>query len=237
MQFTPRKLAQGLFGLVIRFAHGGFLAVGIIVTLLVSARIATSGMDAQLLPGFLRPIAANLLPAAQAAEEDLTPEAAVTPPVKRLSDYLSRRYRVAVDAVQPLVAEAFASGRTTGLDPLLLVAVMAVESSFNPIAESSFGAQGLMQVVPRYHMEKIGAHGEDATLLDPLVNIRVGAQVLKDCLERAGNMPAALQAYAGASNDAARQYSARVMSERSRLQQALGTNKANARAGRGGSQA
>lgn len=236
MRFTPLIIARGMFGLVVRFAHGGFLAIGIVVTLLVTARIASSGVDGQLMPGFLRPVVSSFMSSAEASQDADAIDAPVTAPVKRLSNYLSRRYHVAVDAVQPLVAEAFASGHTTGIDPLLLVAVMAVESSFNPIAESAYGAQGLMQVVPRFHMEKIGAHGDDATLLDPLVNIRVGAQVLKDCVARAGSLQAALQAYAGASNDAAAQYSSRVMSERSRLQQALGAAKSNARSGRPASQ-
>ena len=81
------------------------------------------------------------------------------PQQRAVADHLARRFRIAADAVDGLVGEAYVAGSATGIDPLLILAVMAVESRFNPIAESEFGARGLMQVVPRFHLDKLAEHG------------------------------------------------------------------------------
>ena len=118
------------------------------------------------------------------------------------------------------MVEAFHAGRRTGLDPLLILAVMAVESSLNPSAESEYGAKGLMQVVPRFHLDKLAYHGGEESVLDPRTNIRVGAEILRDYIQRAGDLRTGLQMYAGAVEDAASQYAQRVLAEKSRLGQA-----------------
>jgi soluble lytic murein transglycosylase-like protein len=74
------------------------------------------------------------------------------------------------------------------LDPTLILAVMAVESSFNPFAQSPVGAQGLMQVLTRVHDDKYEAFGGNHAAFDPVSNLRVGVQVLKDCIARAGSL-------------------------------------------------
>jgi hypothetical protein len=71
--------------------------------------------------------------------------------------WLSRKYRVAPEPISALVAEAFDIAPRNRLDPTLILAVMAIESSFNPFAQSSVGAQGLMQVRTKVHTEKF--HG------------------------------------------------------------------------------
>lgn len=140
------------------------------------------------------------------------------PQQRFVTQYLSRRYRVADEAVRLLVAAAFQSGRDHGLDPLLILAVMAVESSMNPFAESAVGAQGLMQVMTRVHSDKFESHGGDHAALDPIANIKVGSAILKDLIRRGGSVERGLQLYVGAGNlpdDAG--YGARVLSERSRI--------------------
>lgn len=139
------------------------------------------------------------------------------PQHRALADHLARRYRVALGAVDRLVSEAFAAGAATGLDPLLILAVIAVESSFNPIAESDFGAKGLMQVVPRFHLDKLAAHGGEDAVLQPSTNILVGAQILRDYVRRAGTLEEGLQLYAGAADDPAQAYAQKVLGERQRL--------------------
>jgi len=138
-----------------------------------------------------------------------------------LTNHLARRYRVAAEPTEELVHAAFAAGRLTQIDPLLILAVIAIESRFNPIAESDYGARGLMQVVPRFHLEKLAGHGGEATLLEPHTNILVGTRILDEYIQRAGSLEAGLQLYNGAADDPARGYAQRVLAEQQRLMQVL----------------
>jgi hypothetical protein len=136
-----------------------------------------------------------------------------------VTQYLARRYRVADEAVRVLVAAAFEVGREKKLDPLLILSVMAIESSLNPFAQSPVGAQGLMQVMTRVHTERFEPHGGEAAALDPIVNIKVGSSILRELIARGGSVERGLQLYVGAGNmpdDGG--YGARVLGERSRLE-------------------
>ncbi|MEW5862960.1 MAG: lytic transglycosylase domain-containing protein [Pseudomonadota bacterium] len=134
--------------------------------------------------------------------------------------FIARRYRVAEEAIAGFVASAYRAGSELKLDPLLILAVMAVESRYNPVAESVLGAKGLMQVIARFHLDKLIEHGGEPALLDPEVNIRVGARILHEYLRRFGDVETALQMYAGAFDEPSSQYSSKVLAERARLQQA-----------------
>jgi soluble lytic murein transglycosylase-like protein len=139
-----------------------------------------------------------------------------------VAGHLARKYRVSTLAIEPLVLAAQEAGAEVGLDPLLILAVTAVESRFNPFAESVMGAQGLMQVIPKFHQDKLEAHGTDRSgLLDPQINIRIGARVLKESITRMGSLEAGLQQYAGALADADSQYASKVIAEKGRLEQAM----------------
>lgn len=151
---------------------------------------------------------------------ELSRQAADLARQEALASYLARRYRVSAAATRDLVSGAFRAAEVTNLDPLLILAVMAVESSFNPIAESSYGAKGLMQVVPRYHLERLAFHGGAETVLDPQTNIRVGAEILSDYIRRAGSLEAGLQLYGGATADADAQYAQKVLAEKRRFVEA-----------------
>jgi len=134
-----------------------------------------------------------------------------------VTEYIAKRYRVAEDAIAGFVATAYRAADQHRLDPLLILAVMAIESRYNPVAESTMGAKGLMQVIPRYHQEKLLDHGGDQALLDPEVNILVGAQILREYQRRFGDIETALQMYAGALDEPTAQYSAKVFAEKARL--------------------
>ena len=138
-----------------------------------------------------------------------------------LSEFLAHRYKVSQSVTLDLVTIAHAAGQQIGLDPLLIIAVMAVESRFNPIAESVAGAKGLMQVIPKYHTAKFREFGGDKSVFDPETNILVGSQILKEYLARTGSLNAALQMYVGASSDENDVYTGKVMNEKQRLQQVL----------------
>ena len=139
-----------------------------------------------------------------------------------VAQWLSKRYRVAPEPVSRLVLEAWSVGHRLGLDPTVILAVMAIESSFNPFAQSPVGAQGLMQVMTRIHDDKYEAFGGIRAAFDPVANLRVGVQVLKECIARAGGLEGGLRAYVGATNlpeDGG--YVSRVLLERGHLLQVL----------------
>jgi soluble lytic murein transglycosylase-like protein len=135
-----------------------------------------------------------------------------------MAEFIAKRYRVAEDAAGEFVALAYRAGAQFSLDPLLILAVMAIESSYNPIAQSVMGARGLMQVIPKYHPEKLEPHGGEQALLEPTVNILVGAQILREYQRRLGDTEAALQMYAGAFDEPTSQYASKVFAEKARLE-------------------
>ena len=138
-----------------------------------------------------------------------------------LSEFVAKRYRVSQDVSFDLVSLAHQEGNRFQLDPLLIIAVIAIESRFNPIAESGAGAKGLMQIIPKYHTDKLEEFGGEQAVFDPATNIQVGSRILREYIRRTGNIGIALQMYAGALGDTEDQYTTKVMNERQRLQQVL----------------
>ena len=134
-----------------------------------------------------------------------------------VAEYIAKRYRVADDAIAGFVAMAYRAGEEYRVDPLLILAVMAIESRYNPVAESVMGARGLMQVIAKYHPEKLSDHGGEQALLEPEVNIQVGAQILREYQRRFGDTETALQMYAGALDEPTSQYANKVFAEKARL--------------------
>ena len=139
-----------------------------------------------------------------------------------LRSYLSRKYRIASSVAGALVRMAFAVGKERKVDPQLLLAVIAIESRYNPFVESAVGAQGLMQVMGRVHRDKLRAHGGPASIFNPSVNIRIGAQILADCIRRRGSIEGGLACYVGASGPSDGGYGASVLAERRRIALASG---------------
>ena len=136
-----------------------------------------------------------------------------------VTEYIAKRYRVSEQAIAGYVAHAYEAGARNSVDPLLILAVMAIESRYNPVAESVVGAKGLMQVIPKYHQEKLLDHGGEQALLDPAVNIQVGAQVLREYSRRlGGDTEAALQMYNGAFDDPTSRYANKVFAEKALLE-------------------
>ncbi|MBP0629957.1 MULTISPECIES: lytic transglycosylase domain-containing protein [unclassified Cupriavidus] len=151
-----------------------------------------------------------------------------------VADYIARKYRVAAQATAQLVKAAYLTGREVGIDPLLILGVIAIESSFNPYAESGVGAQGLMQVMTKVHQDKYEAVGGVAAALNPYANIKIGALVLKDCIARAGSLEGGLKYYVGATTATDGGYGAKVLAERARLRQLIGVRAAPAGNGKAG---
>jgi len=158
----------------------------------------------------------------EAAPEELRPS------LKRALDYVSRRYRVAPEALVPIFETAQSIGREVRLDPLLIIAIIGIESRFNPFAESAVGAQGLMQVMPQFHKDKLPEDAGEEPFLDPVTNIQVGVHVLDEAIRWRGSLTGGLQHYGGAPTDPATGYAKKVFAEKKRLEKAVRTGSSQA---------
>lgn len=222
-------VAQGFF----EITHNGFAVVGLAVVFSVLTLLARPDLrqlgESQLM-SWLQDRKAQAL--GMVPELDAVDRATALNPKElprqqaAVAYWLSRKYRVAPEPLSALVAEAYEIGHRSKLDPTLLLAVMAVESSFNPFAQSPVGAQGLMQVMTGVHIDKYQNFGGKLAAFDPVTNLRVGARVLQECIQRAGSVEGGLKFYVGAAllNDDGG-YAEKVMAEHARLQQvAAGRN-------------
>ncbi len=215
-------VAQGFF----EITHNGFAILGLAVMFAVIAATARPEIrqagEVQLM---------EWLQERQHAVYGVVPEpvelepALATNPAQLPKDqaavalWLSRKYNVAPEPISALVAEAYDIGQHAKLEPTLILAVMAIESSFNPFAQSPVGAQGLMQVMTKIHSDKYEGFGGTLAAFDPVSNLRVGVKVLQECIARAGSLEGGLKFYVGAANqEDDGGYTAKVMAEQSRLQ-------------------
>lgn len=138
----------------------------------------------------------------------------------RVTSWIAKRYRVATDAAQMLVGATYATAREMHLDPLLILAVIAIESRFNPFAESPQGAKGLMQVMAHVHKDKFQPLGGVQAALNPVANIKVGSSILKDYVRRTGSLEGALKLYVGAADlETDSGYGSKVISEYNKLKE------------------
>jgi hypothetical protein len=209
-----------------RLHRNSSLLVAIIAILTIGAGWITGSQHEVLAPP--QPVIEHEPPDAAAAPEAASKSTKTVaapqdnPRYRRLSEFLAKRYRVSQAFTLDLVTIAHAAGQQIGLDPLLIIAVMAVESRFNPIAESVVGAKGLMQVIPKFHADKFREFGgEQYAVFDPETNILVGARILKEYLLRTGSLSSALQMYVGSSNAEDFTYMEKIMTEKERLRQVL----------------
>jgi len=222
------SVLKGAAAVVLHFAHGGLLAVGLMVSAFVVMRVAEAGLTPRMLPSLpeFSLLGAVSAPAAEGADDVQPVSAAVSTTLnslqKNVADHVSRRHRVAKVAVEQYLTDIYAAASRYKIDPLLMVALISVESAFNPTAESAWGAQGLTQVIPKYHPEKLAQFGPEATLLDPTTSIFVGAQVLREYIRATGSVEGGLQRYVGSIEDPDQIYSNKVMAEYRRLAAVFG---------------
>ncbi|MFM7332023.1 MAG: lytic transglycosylase domain-containing protein [Brachymonas sp.] len=224
-----QDVAQGCF----EIAHNGLAMLGMVAALVLGALAFQPQLRAQgetALLGWLQERQSA------AVGMEVEPDAIERATATHLKDlpkqqaavafWLSKKYKVAPEPLGALVAEAYEIGSKTKIDPTLILAIMAVESSFNPFAQSPVGAQGLMQVMTKIHTDKYEGFGGNLAAFDPVTNLRVGVKVLQECIRRAGSIEGGLRQYVGATSDATEGgYTAKVLAEQARLRQvALGGN-------------
>ncbi len=140
-----------------------------------------------------------------------------------LRSYIARKYRIAYSVAGALVNTVFVVARERDMDPQLILAVIAIESRYNPYAESHVGAQGLMQVMTKVHKDKFEVFIDGPiAALNPIANIRVGTQILYDCIKRRGSVEGGLACYVGAIGPSDGGYGEKVLAERRRIALASG---------------
>lgn len=135
-----------------------------------------------------------------------------------LREYVSRKFQIARNVTGALIRVVYSVAEKQDLDPILVLGVIAIESRYNPFAESHVGAQGLMQVMPNVHAEKFDIfRGGVLSALNPVANVHVGAKILHDCISRRGSVDRGLACYVGAIGPNDGGYAAKVQSERRRI--------------------
>lgn len=132
--------------------------------------------------------------------------------------YIVKHYSISRKGARRIVDAVMAESKTHRVDKSLITAVIAVESRFHPYAASKSNAEGLMQVVPRWHPEKMARIGGEEQIVDTRRNIAVGTLTLKECLAKHNHdVTLALQQYNGSLGDSRRRYSKKVLAEKSRI--------------------
>lgn len=228
------KFTRGMADLASDIAHGffeitqnGFALLGLavmfaVITLTVQPEIRQAG-EIQLISWLQsrQSLSTGLTADVEAVDRATATNPKDLPkPQAAVAYWLSKKYNVAPEPVSALVAEAFDAGSKAKLDPTLILAVIAVESGFNPFAQSAVGAQGLMQVMTHIHSDKYRGFGGKLAAFDPISNLRVGIKVLQDCVTRAGSVEGGLKLYVGAGNqEDDGGYTAKVLAEHNRLRQ------------------
>lgn len=216
-----RKFSSQVWSLFVHFAHGGVVVTGVMALVVVGGFLTGRLGPVDVIASHDDPVAETVA----MAQDTEAADAQLDARMRAVAEYLSKRYRVSSIAIEPLVLAAQEAGQRFSLDPLLLLAVMAIESRFNPFAESVMGAKGLMQVIPRFHVEKVADASDvseaQVALLDPMTNIQVGAWVLRESISRAGSVERGLQFYNGAPDDPSTRYANKVLAEKQRIEQAL----------------
>ena len=216
------NIAQGFFAIT----HNGFALLGLavmfaVITLTARPEIRQAG-EVQLMSWLQTRQASDtvMVEDATAVERATATNPSELPkPQAAVAYWLSKKYGIAPEPLGALVAAAFDAGNRAKVEPTLILAVMAVESGFNPFAQSPVGAQGLMQVMTKIHSDKYQGFGGQFAAFDPVSNLRVGVKVLQECIARAGSVEGGLKFYVGAANlDDDGGYTAKVLAEHSRLQ-------------------
>lgn len=162
------------------------LLLGIILFLVTNGHIASEGSLSQPRP----------LTLATVVHETVVE---VPREVVVIAEDLVQRFGIKKGTALSISTEVFTAARSQGIQPSLVLAIVAVESHYKPNAVNrQSGAAGLMQVLARFHKEKVTAVGGEKELLQIRPNIQVGSQILAEYLDiEDGNLKTALGRYFG----------------------------------------
>jgi hypothetical protein len=217
--FTKRYLMARGTSAFLNYLHLDTVLAALVIVFVIAGGLA-NGI------GAFRSLGSSIPRFSELGENPPTPRDAeratqvLTPAMKAALDNVSQRYRVSAEALQPVFEAAQLAAPKRQLDPLLIIAVISIESRFNPFSQSAMGAQGLMQIIPRYHQDKVPDTAPPRPFLDPVTNVNIGAQILQEAIRRQGGLTEGLQYYGGVLDDDDKTYANKVLAEKLRLEQA-----------------
>ncbi|MFM0344851.1 lytic transglycosylase domain-containing protein [Paraburkholderia sp. RL17-347-BIC-D] len=160
-----------------------------LVAIFVSCATAAHAADAQ-------PVTQAPIVASEATSETSLPA------LSDITAVLRAQFRVAPMESLKIARAVLIESDRHAISPVLLLAVMAVESSFDRHAVSVAGARGLMQILPAAHPQLIAGATD---LSDPAINVRIGSTILRRYLDESdGDIDAALFRYSGGGRGYAR---------------------------------
>lgn len=214
---TRRQILTRNLSVFLHYLHLDLTLTGIMLAILLAggmiSNFPTFRVLGSAIPSFPLSTGGNV---AAPGGESIAPT--LVPTMKAALGIVVQRYRVSPEALKPVFEAVQSVARERDLDPLLLIAVISIESRFNPYSQSPMGAQGLMQIIPRFHQDKVPPAAGEQPFLDPLTNVRIGAQILQEAIQRQGGLIDGLQYYAGAADDEDKIYASKIMAERLRLE-------------------
>jgi len=117
------------------------------------------------------------------------------PTADKIAIVVSSRFHIGSHDALEIGHAVLNAARRYAISPLLLLAVIAVESGFDLYAVSVVGAEGLMQVLPSGNRDRV-LRASDLT--DARTNVRIGCAILRGYIRASGgNLDYALCRYSG----------------------------------------
>ena len=118
--------------------------------------------------------------------------------------YITTKYKnISHQDAYHITKSAFEHAKNNNIDPTLLLGSIEKESNFQKHITSRLNAQGLMQVIPKWHKSTIASvvnkNGGDIKSIHN--NIEIGTFILKTNLQKYHSITRALQAYNGSHNN------------------------------------
>ena len=193
---------------VITLSYGGFSS-NIVLTVAAASSAAPTTPETQPVAPETQPAAPETQPAApetQPAAPETQPTVPETQPSQPTGSIRVTNVALSSDLTQYTLNLC----SQYGVDSSVIFSVMDHESHFNAGATSGSGAQGLMQIIPRYSASRMAKLGV-TNLYDPASNILVGIDLLAEYYHTYGSWNQALTAYrtGNAGNDSA--YAATIL--------------------------
>ena len=221
----------------VNISHHSFAMLGLlalILSMLALARPEVRTLTVQSVQGWLF----TRLQISEAEDEQqqvllrslAAPSTDLSPLQMTLVQAVRSKYKIAPEPLNALILEVFDLADRSALEATLILAVIGVESNYNPFANSPTGAKGLMQVIPEVHSEQFTPYGGAMAIFDPKTNLRIGVKILKECINLTGSLEEGLRLYKAGEESVSQEteYISRVIAEQERLKQAIPKNSKDA---------